>query len=436
MKKNDTQVVVSESAEEQKRISRLLIQKDLQLTEVNDQLNRQVSQLKVLQRIASETRPCLTDREVLEKIGQGFVFELHFSAAFFFLGTPPFTVPVKYHYEDVDIEALRRHPILEAVYRKGTPRRVLNLINVPNDEKTFSELIHLTSFYIAPIQIREKSYGVYVVGLNDPYQRLSETDIEFFDIAAHAIGATLESIALEAHQNRIEALKSEFISIVSHQLRTPLSIVKWILKMMIDGDFGKDNAREQEEFLKRAYESNERMIRLVNDLLNVSRIEEGRLEYHPLVCNLREILNEVAGQYNIVAVKKKIAFSFTVKGDEPVLQVIGDREQLLIVFNNLIDNAFKFTSSRGNVDVIGERVENGDIKVTIRDTGIGVDPSDQKKMFTKFFRAENAKRMQTEGTGLGLFIVKNIIETHHGSIAVESYPGKGTSVAVILPESR
>lgn len=419
--------------QEQQRISQLLIQKDLELSEVNDRLNRQVSQLKVLQRIVSETRNSASDVEVLEKMGQGFVFELHFSAAFFFLGTPPFTVPVKFHYGEVDIEAVRHHTLLKTVFTNCAPLAVLSRSAALEEEKAFGELIHLTSYYVAPIQIRGKRYGLCVSGLDDPYQRLSETDIEFFDIVAHAIGAILESIAFEERQNRIDALKSEFISVVSHQLRTPLSIVKWILKMMIDGDLGRNGTKEQEEFLRRAYDSNERMIGLVNDLLNVSRIEEGHLEFYPSECDLLGIINEVVDQYSIIAVKKKIALSLTVRNNKSAFPIIGDREQLLLVFGNLIDNAFKYTLPYGKIEIIAECLQSGDIQVVIKDTGIGVDPTDREKLFNKFFRAENAKRMQTEGTGLGLFIVKNIIEKHNGSIAVESCLGKGTTVTVILP---
>lgn len=416
--------------QEQQKILQLLIQKDLELATVNERLHRQLLQLKVLQHVTSETRNCADEQEVFEKMGEGFVFELYFSAALFFRGPLPFTIPAQYHYGEIDLEAVREHPILKTVYAQGSPLAVASREDASEDEKRFGDLLHLTSYYVAPIQMREKRYGVFIVGLNDPYQKLNETDNEFFTIAFHSLAAILESMDIEDRQRRIDVLKSEFISVVSHQLRTPLSIIKWILKLFIDGDMGSVSA-EQKDFLGKAYMSNQRMIDLVNDLLNVARIEEGRFGYQFTTFDVALLLKEILDDYKMLRAKNSIELE-TNLGSAGEVFIHADRERLLLVFNNLIDNAVKFTPRKGKIRVMLFKKETTVI-VEISDTGIGISAADQERLFTKFFRAENARQMQTEGTGLGLFIAKNIIEKNKGSIHVDSMVGKGTVVTCVLP---
>lgn len=416
--------------QEQQNILQLLIQKDLELATVNERLHRQVLQLKVLQRVTSETKNCADEQEIFEKMGEGFVFELYFSAALFFRGPLPFTIPAQYHYGEIDLEAVREHPILKAVYAEGTPLAVVACGAAPKDEKELGDLLHLTSYYVAPIQLREKRYGVFIVGLNDPYQKLSETDREFFAIASHAVAAILDSMEVEDRQHRIDVLKSEFISIVSHQLRTPLSVIKWIMKLFIDGDLGSVSA-EQKDFLGKAYVSNQRMIDLVNDLLNVSRIEEGRFGYQFTTFDVALLLEEILGDYKVLLAKNSIELE-TNLGSAGEVSILADRERLSLVFNNLIDNAVKFTQRKGRVRIMLSQKEDKLI-IEISDTGIGIGEDDKERLFSKFFRAANARQMQTEGTGLGLFIAKNIIEKHRGTIHVDSTLGKGTVVTCVLP---
>jgi len=229
----------------------------------------------------------------------------------------------------------------------------------------------------------------------------------------------------------IEKLKSQFVSVAAHQLRTPLSIVKWSLSMLLEGEMGPLN-EEQQDMLQKTNQSNERMIRLINDLLNVARIEEGRFVYRPKTVDFPEVVQAVLESARALAQKKKINLKFkTIESKKPKI-VKADIEKLSLAIKNLVDNAIQYTHSGGTVSVIVQR-KGGKIEFSVQDSGIGIPKDQQKRVFTKFFRGDNAVRTQTEGTGLGLFITKNIIEAHKGKIWFESTEGKGTTFRFSLP---
>jgi PAS domain S-box-containing protein len=233
-------------------------------------------------------------------------------------------------------------------------------------------------------------------------------------------------------EKMIERMKTEFVSISAHQLRTPLSAIKWTLKMFLDGDLG-ELTKEQKEFLEKTYKSNERMINLINDLLNVTRIEEGRYLYKPVLADIIPICQSVIDSYKEEIEKKKLKFRFEKPKGLPKVRV--DVEKISLAIQNLLENAIRYNREGGEIEITLEEKE-GKIKFSIRDTGIGIPKDQQKRVFTKFFRAPNAMRMETEGSGLGLFITKNIIEAHGGKIWFESEEGKGTTFYFTLPVAR
>ncbi|OGZ35126.1 MAG: hypothetical protein A3A94_00590 [Candidatus Portnoybacteria bacterium RIFCSPLOWO2_01_FULL_43_11] len=233
-----------------------------------------------------------------------------------------------------------------------------------------------------------------------------------------------------SREKEISRMKSEFISIAAHQLRTPLSAVKWTFKMISDKDFGKINS-EQEKFLKRGYDVNEQMIKLVNDLLNVSRIEEGKFGYKFGNVSLEKIIDNLIKMIKNIIEDKKIKFSFQ-KPQKPLPLIRADEERLSLAIQSIIDNAVNYTPNKGEV-IISLKHSEANAVLEVHDTGIGIPKSQIERLFTKFFRADNVIRMQTKGTGLGLFITKNIIERHGGKIEIESQEGKGTTVKIYLP---
>ncbi len=229
-------------------------------------------------------------------------------------------------------------------------------------------------------------------------------------------------------QAAIEAMKTEFISVVSHELRTPLTPIKGYIDLLLEGDAG-ELTNEQSEYLKIVEVNTDRLVALVNDLLDISRIEAGRIDLEIKTVVLEEVVQEVLAVH-----RKQIesrGLSLTVALPPRVPWVKADRGRIVQVLNNLISNAYKYTLSGG---ITISAVPDGEyLEVTVSDTGVGLSREDQKKLFTKFFRAKNPATKETSGTGLGLAITKSIIEKHEGEIWVESRRGKGTAFHFTLP---
>ena len=232
------------------------------------------------------------------------------------------------------------------------------------------------------------------------------------------------------HLKDLDQMKTEFISVASHQLRTPLSAIKWSLKMLIDKDLGPLTI-EQEDMLLKGYQSNERMIALINDLLNVSRIEEGRMTFAFSEENLDPIIREIVEDAQHLAGEKHIALTYEAE-TKPLPKVRIDKQKIQLGLQNLIDNSLKYTSV-GGVIGIQARVQQDELVISVQDTGVGIPVNQHTRVFTKFFRGDNVMRMQTEGTGLGLFITHDVVVKHQGRIWFESHEGRGTTFYIALP---
>jgi PAS domain S-box-containing protein len=231
-------------------------------------------------------------------------------------------------------------------------------------------------------------------------------------------------------EKNIERMKSEFVSVSAHQLRTPLSAIKWTLRAILDGDVGSLN-KEQSELLQKTYVSNERMIALVNDLLDVSRIEDGRNIYKPSLGDLEQLVKYFIDFYKSEAERREVKLEFK-KESQKIPKIMFDPEKIKLAVQNLIENSIRYTPPGGKVTV-SLKNDKKEVEISVHDTGIGIPRSQQQRVFSKFFRAQNVVRMETEGTGLGLFITKNIIDAHGGRIWFESGENKGTTFHIALP---
>jgi len=232
-------------------------------------------------------------------------------------------------------------------------------------------------------------------------------------------------------EREVDRAKTEFVSLASHQLRTPLSAINWYAEMLIAGDAGKLN-KEQKEYIQEIYNGNQRMVDLVNALLDVSRIELGTFSVEPVEVDLKNIMEIIISELKNKIDSKKLKFNSRV--DKGLKSYSGDPKLLNIIFQNLISNAVKYTPDGGEVKVqIKKGVEH--LHIIVADSGIGIPDNQKDKIFTKLFRADNVRESDTEGTGLGLYIVKSIIEQSGGSIAFVSKQNKGTAFTVKLPLS-
>lgn len=233
------------------------------------------------------------------------------------------------------------------------------------------------------------------------------------------------------HLQEMDKLKSEFILIAAHQLRTPLSGVKWVFSILLN-KHGQGLTELQRKMLKKGYKTNERIIRLANDLLSVIRIEEERFGYKFKTLNLVKFIKEIV-QDNYEKFKKKGLRLRFLEPDQEFPKCKIDPQSLRLAIQNILDNAHDYTL-KGFVKISIKQREK-EFLVKIKDTGVGVPPEQESRLFTKFFRGSNImhKGLGTEGTGLGLYIVKNIIEKHGGKAWLVSQLNKGTVFYFTLP---
>ena len=229
--------------------------------------------------------------------------------------------------------------------------------------------------------------------------------------------------------SKLDRLKSDFISIASHQLRTPLSAVKGYTSLLIEGAFG-EQAQEKKVVLSKIYKSNERLINLVNDLLDLSRLDRGNLEFILKPTDLNTILQDVIHTLETNAHNKNIKLIYE---DASVPHIMLDASKFTEAVLNIVDNAIKYTE-RGHVR-ISTSAEHGMVYLSIEDTGVGLLPKERDAVFAKFQRGETA-RVFAEGAGLGLYIAKRIVEAHGGTIKVQSEgKGRGSTFIISLPAS-
>ena len=236
--------------------------------------------------------------------------------------------------------------------------------------------------------------------------------------------------AANAELKKLDQLKSDFLSFATHQLRSPLTVTKGYVSMIIEGSYGQTNDAVLEK-LKRVYDSNDKLIKLVDDFLNLSRIEQGRMKYDFRRGNLDDIVGEVAGELNDAARKKGLELLW--QKPIPLLpQTIFDASKIHEVIYNLVDNAIKYTQN-GKIWVKTEKVGSY-LRISVRDTGIGLEADDAEDLFQKFNRAGQGYKVNIQGHGIGLYVARQMVEAHGGRIWVESPgPRQGSTFIVELP---
>lgn len=231
---------------------------------------------------------------------------------------------------------------------------------------------------------------------------------------------------------KLDKAKSEFISIASHQLRTPLSIIKGYVSMMLEGSFGKISEKLG-KILGKVYLSNERLIRLVNHLLNLSRIEGGRFKYDFKVLSLEKIVSKVVSEMRFQAGKKNLSIEFMrPKKKLPLIRIDADKVEDVII--NLIDNAIRYTKEGKIVVGLEKEPKRNSLLFSVKDTGVGLSREEQKNLFQKFIRGKEISKIHTEGVGIGLYVAKIIVKAHHGKIWAKSDGrNKGSAFYVRMP---
>ena len=285
----------------------------------------------------------------------------------------------------------------------------------------------------------EESLGAKDMGYTSVSQELSIGEPGEIFLRAHTapvrndIGETMGSVTVLqdiSHLKELDKMKSEFIAMVTHELRAPIAAVEQQLTVILNKMAG-EVTEKQEKLLSRAKERTKGLLDLIKDLLDLSKIEAGKMVQYKEPIALREVVQRVVDLMRAEAENKKIDLQFSAPLEIPLIH--ADRNSMEGIFTNLISNAIKYTPEGGKVWVTLSE-EGGFVRTAVSDTGIGIKKEDLPRIFDKFYRVKTTETRQIVGTGLGLSIVKSIVDAHLGSIFVESEVGKGTTLTILLPK--
>jgi two-component system phosphate regulon sensor histidine kinase PhoR len=250
------------------------------------------------------------------------------------------------------------------------------------------------------------------------------------DYTGKIIGCVVVMIDM-SKLREIERSKDNFLSLAAHQLGSPLGAVRWYTEMLLSGDMGK-LTKGVKDTVSQIEENNQRMVDLVNKLLDVSRIDQKSVRENPKSIQFEKLIEEVIKNLSAHAFQKQIHVSFT-PSQSSTTPITFDPDLMREVLTNIIANGIKYNKKDGSVHVMLEEKKDV-LEITIKDTGIGIPKSDQDKIYSKFFRASNARKKETDGSGLGLFVAKSYLESWGGSIDFESKEEVGTTFVITIPK--
>jgi signal transduction histidine kinase len=229
----------------------------------------------------------------------------------------------------------------------------------------------------------------------------------------------------------LDQMKTDFVTIATHQLRTPLTAIRWILSMFLHGDLGA-LTDDQRTYIMKAYESNNRMVTLLSNMLTAEKLNSEKVRIDPSAyTTLPDLVDNLLTEIRPIAEKRTVALEFVDRKEHYPLARI-DPQNMRAILQNLLENAIKYTLPGGRV-TIGVQEQADSLVFSVTDSGIGIPAQQQRQIFTRFYRAKNAVQMETDGSGLGLYIVKGIVEKFKGDISFQSTEGKGTIFRVVIP---
>jgi signal transduction histidine kinase len=443
--------------------AKLVVRTDIELNKAQEELDRKITSLYTLQKLSRSISSTLEENQIFKKVELSYLADLGFQKALAFLfdeEEKKFSLRLSLGYEEE--EAAKIKTFIDAhkeiysglIHNEKAVSSIASREN-PADTKNTKEIFGVVSFVFAPILAKEGNPGLIFVGAEKTDMIITEGDEELITILANQIGQALENARLfektwQAHQdleNRVEertrelskALeevkklsqrKNDFVSNVSHELRTPLTSIKGYASILLSGKLGA-LPEEVGKRLAKINKHSDELVSFVNDLLDLSRIESGKVELKLAPLSLKSVVDEVADLLAVQFKEKQIAFSSESPADLP--EVMADYSQIKRTFINLINNSVKYTP-QGQIKVTLTKLDK-EVQVDVSDTGCGMPESAMDKLFTEFYRVDSVMNQEIKGTGLGLAMVKNIVAAHKGKIWVKSKVGAGTTFSFTLPQA-
>jgi len=462
LKEADDRVsTLTASLEEMDEQAKMIMRTDIELNKAQEELDKKIAGLNTLQKLSREMSTTLEEKQIFQKINKKHLEELGFENALAFLWKNlerEFQLCLSIGYNETESAKIKSAINTEKDY-------YLNLINhdqtissifIPDgflSKEKVCRLFLVRAFIICPVLAQEGDQGFIFVGTQDNEIPITEGDRELIAVLANQIGQTLDNARLfektwrsqqelelkveERTRQLTQALeelkkiskrKSDFISSVSHEIRTPLTSIKGYAAILLASKLGAlpEEVRSRLEKINR---HSDELVHMVNDLLDISRIESGKIEIKKEFLNLKVIIDKIVDLFSEQLKIKNISFGSFIPND--CQEILADRSQIERVFINLVGNALKFTPQNGKIDINANYI-NKIIQIDIRDSGFGIPQDAQESIFDEFFRVDNTINQEVKGTGLGLTLVKRIIEAHQGRIWVKSKVGEGSTFSFTL----
>jgi signal transduction histidine kinase len=441
--------------------AKLIVRTDIELNKAQEELDRKITGLYTLQKLSKAISSTLEENQIFKKIEPGYLADLGFQKALALLFDEKeneFLLRLSLGYDEAETAKIKsfidanKESCFELIHNEKTVSSI-NTRNNPAESEEIKDVFGAVSFVFTPIQTKEGYPGLLFVGSENPDTSMNEGDEELITILANQIGQALENARLfektwQAHQDlekrveertrelstvleevrKINQRKNDFVSNVSHELRTPLTSIKGYAAILLSGKLGA-LPEEVHKRLAKINKHSDELVQFVNDLLDLSRIESGKVELKLAPLNLKNVVDEVADLLAVQFKEKQIEFASSSPDDLP--EVMADYSQIKRVFINLINNSVKYTP-QGKISVHLLKLD-GQVQVNVQDTGCGIPEQALDKLFTEFYRVDSVMNQEIKGTGLGLALVKNIVNSHKGKIWVESKVGVGTTFSFTLP---
>jgi signal transduction histidine kinase len=306
----------------------------------------------------------------------------------------------------------------------------------------YVDLINIHSLIAVPIIVRGRILGVLVTSIAHPGRQFTQVDLRLAMALADRAALAIENSRLYAQERRLRQeledlnqkvqeanrLKTEFVTAVTHELRSPLTSIAGYLDLLLEE--GREGAEAREAYLQIVKRNADRLLELINDLLDLARLEAEKLELQRVPLDLEGLIREVSEALRPQLEGKGQHLRLNLAASLPV--VTGDPERLTQILLNLVSNAHKYTPQGGSITVATRAVRAG-VCIAVQDTGIGLSSEEQQQLFTKFFRAQQPLVREAGGTGLGLAIARALVDLHGGTITVVSTPDQGSTFNVTLP---
>ena len=445
--------------------AKLIVRTDLELNKTQEELDKRLNGLDALQKTSRLISTTLDENEIFKRLDQSLIVDLGFEKNLICIYDKNQALQgrlnVGFSPEDVQfvVASLEKEKSLIQALEEGHAftSAASSSRGEPIGKQAQESIIRIFDvqhFVLTPILTQDNISGILFVGNRSNTSAITEGDEELVSVLANQIGQALEnarlfeqaygaSQALESKvQERtkqlasaleevklIDKTKSEFISAVSHELRTPLTSIKGYASLLITGKLGAVPEAVKER-LEKINAHSDNLVKMINNLLDIARIESGRAEMKMEKCDITAIIETARDLLTPQMKEKNLQWKTDIGEGIPELAL--DKHQVERIFINLISNAIKFTPEKGTITVRVRRDPHA-ATIEVSDTGIGVSKEDLNKLFDEFYRVDNVINQNVKGTGLGLSLVKKIVDAHKGRVWVTSEVNHGTTFHFTLP---